>query len=72
MKQFLLSCLYALAILIATGLSLYSYIPQLLQAEKEPCVRCSEIGCLGGTELCAQYLCRGTLVQCFTIAGRNS
>ncbi|GMU97245.1 MAG: hypothetical protein HZC46_00185 [Ignavibacterium album] len=66
---------YLFVLLIASISTITSYIvitPSVSKAEKEPCVRCSEVGCLGGTELCAQFVCRGTLVQCFTRGGFNS
>ena len=66
MKKFFLIFLKTFMIILFIGLTIYSFIPENMRAEKEPCVRCSEVGCSGGTVLCAQFVCRGTLVQCFT------
>jgi len=33
------------------------------------CIYCQDVGCFGGTTLCAQFQCKGTLVQCFTQGG---
>lgn len=35
------------------------------EALAAPCVHCSDVGCNGGTVLCAQFECKGTVVQCF-------
>lgn len=35
----------------------------------QPCVHCSDVGCDGGTVLCAQFECKGTVVQCFRSGG---
>ncbi len=37
------------------------------QAARAACpVTCPDVGCTGGEKLCAQFVCNGVLVQCFT------
>lgn len=73
MKKIIENYLFILLVIFISTITSYVVItPSVSKAEKEPCVRCSEVGCLGGTELCAQFVCRGTLVQCFTRGGYNS
>jgi len=40
---------------------------ELSQARRQACpVTCPDVGCFGGNVLCAQFVCNGVLVQCFT------
>ncbi len=55
----------AVGLIIGThGSSSFLFVKELIAAEE--CVKCTDVGCTGGTLLCAQFLCKGTVVQCFT------
>jgi len=35
------------------------------------CIKCTDVGCVGGDLLCAQYECEGVLIICFTSPPQN-
>jgi len=63
----------AMLLMMAVGLSLGtqgSGGPLLVKVAiaAQECVKCTDVGCVGGNVLCAQFECKGVLVQCFTTA----
>jgi len=69
-KLKLASCVVLL--IAAVGLSVGSHgssgiisVKGLIAADSD-CVKCTDVGCVGGSLLCAQFECKGVLVQCFT------
>lgn len=65
------SIVCAILLMMAVGLSLGtqgSGGPLLVKvaAAAEECIKCTDVGCVGGPDNCASFMCKGTWVLCYT------